>query len=890
MPGPSSQLDLFLYSTYSDTTNFIILPGNWDKLEIEIKLADGSLIKQKSGHFVPVKEKAETSWLFYRLCLLQRMGLQNQIPFSIAPKEEIHISISAEQYTDLLLFPDLIIREGSQSLDFHGLLRYIFQFLFLGIIGILFIYHFVFFLGYRERLYIFYAMYMACMIIHTLDYNGLNSEVFIKNFPQLRPFIKVFADHGIVIFYLLLLRHIVQPGKYGTAYGRWIKGLIIFYFMCYGLSTVALLFSNKIMTIMSLNLLVTLPAMIIVVIIANPVYRSKDRAAKYFITGSLFLLLGNMLNTLMYSLGIEGPAIFGYFDRIQVFQVSSLIELIWFSFAVAQRSRRIDIERDRIKTIDRMKSRLFTYVFEQSRTPLTMILGPTRSILNTLRKSDDLEKGNLQYYLESIDRNALRLQEGTNQLLELAKVDEGKMKIRAKKILLEELLQKQILFFRNSASEQGIMFQVENPHEDLEIYVDVSKLEQILESLLKRAFLKVNSMGLINLLVSKSEEFVHIEVWNSGAGIPAKQVARIFERFYNFELEQPQFRNVFGVRMALSWELSKMLAGELKVKSEEGKYTAFTLSLPLGNNHLNEYELIDSEKEPPENETILLEQAVYDIQINGNDAEKERWTVLIIEADSEIRRFIVFELQQEFNIIQASDGEDGFALATEHIPDLVISDVQMPKLNGFDLARKLKMEKTTEHIPIVLLSGQSDDKFQLDGYKLGIDTFLTKPFDPALLKEQVRNMIKQRVLLKAKYLQEYFASPVPASNSNGEDVLPLHGFSENDQAFIKKVKESLDQNFHKLDYSVEKLASDSHYQRRQLTRKVKDIFGTTPKDLIRAHRLKKACELLLNSSQKVAEIAEQVGYAEGPSFSKVFKDHFGETPTSYRKTHTEEPF
>jgi len=186
----------------------------------------------------------------------------------------------------------------------------------------------------------------------------------------------------------------------------------------------------------------------------------------------------------MYSAGIEGPAILGYFDRIQVFQVSSLFELIWFSFAVAQRSRRIDIERDRIKTIDKMKSRLFTYVFEQSRKPLTMILGPTRSMLNTLNKADNLEKEDLQYYLESIDRNALRLQEGTDQLLELAKVDEGKMKIRATKVLLTDLLRDQVLFFKNSASEQGIMFQIENPHKDVELYVDDAKLKQILETLL----------------------------------------------------------------------------------------------------------------------------------------------------------------------------------------------------------------------------------------------------------------------------------------------------------------------------------------------------------------------------------------------------------------------
>ncbi|MDW3648684.1 MAG: 7TM diverse intracellular signaling domain-containing protein [Bacteroidia bacterium] len=881
--GKEVKLILNLKSEYSDSASFIILPGNWDKIWGYYQISEGKKEKLLSGHFIPDSWKAPKAIIFYDNCIDQRMGLQNQLRVKLPPNEETYLEITALQFTDLDVRSSLIVRPLSMDLDLHGPIRVIFHSLFLGIILVLFIYHLIIFLGSKEPIYLYYSLYMVCLILHSLDYNGLISEFILDEIPNYRPNIRNLADNGIVIFYLLLLKEMTNLKKLKPAYDKWVQALIWIQFINLIIGTFILGVSYEIFGVLGFNFLITAPGVLFVFLIAPLVMKKGDRAARYFICGSIFLAFGNLLNAVLFLLGFEGTHLLGYFDRINFFQLSTLIELACFSFALAMRTRKNDLEQSRIKAADQIKSRLFRYLFLQSRAPLTLILGPTQSMLKSLKEKTPIDRDAYSYYLKNIQIHAGRLQDSTDQLLELTKIDEGRMKVNASRFLLKDLLDEILRFVQPLAKDRGFELEIFNEADGLEVATDREKLFMILDNLIKRAFIDLNDKGKLRLGISTDKQHFHINVWNTGQGVSEKLLKKVFNRFHQFQTEEVENRNLTGIRLAVSYELSKILGGKLEIDGKQGEFTSFTLSLPLGTAHIKAHEWMQ-ESDEEEGEKSFIETTLTAPPIQQTKSEDgTKASVLIVDNDRELRNFIAFELQKDFQLYLAENGEQALALAEEHLPDLIVSDIKMPGLTGFDLSTRIKKSPTMGHIPVLLLSGEPEDEVQLNGYQMGADAFLLKPFHPDFLKTRIHQMIHQRRELKEKYLKEFLTN---TSSSNGETKKQVEAdkvFSAHDQEFINKVRESLDLNLKNTDYGVSVLAEDANYERRQLTRKIKEIFEVAPGELIRNNKINIAKDLLMNTNMQVIEIALEVGYKEVASFRKAFKDLVGKSPTQFRK-------
>lgn len=879
------QLILNLKSEYSDSASFIILPGNWDKIWGSQSIKGKKVKKILSGHFEPDSWKSEKSLIFYENCIDQRMGLQNQIRIKLPPNEESQIEVRLLQFTDLDVKPSLMVRPLSMNMDLHGPIRVIFHSIFLGIILVLFVYHLIIFLGSKKPIYLYYSMYMVCLILHSMDYNGMISEFILDEIPSYRPNIRNLADNGIVIFYLFLLRTMTNLKKLNATYDKWIQALIWIQFINLIIGTFILGMSFEIFGVLGFNFLITAPGVLFVFLIAPLVLKKGDRAAKYFICGSIFLAFGNLLNAVLFLLGFEGTRLLGYFDRINFFQVSTLIELACFSFALAIRTRKNDLEQSRIKAADQIKSRLFRYLFLQSRAPLTLILGPTQSMLQSLEEEKPIDRDAFSYYLKNIQTHAGRLQDSTDQLLELTKIDEGRMKLNASQFILKDLLDEILRFLQPLAKDRGFELEIVNEAENLEIATDREKLFVILDNLIKRAFIDINDKGKLKVSIQANDDWAFINIWNTGQGVSEELLKKVFNRFHQFQTEEVENRNLTGIRLAVSHELSKVLGGVLEIDGKQGEYTSFTLRLPMGTSHIKAHEWQEEiEEEQEENTKPFFQPPLTAPLIQQTSRNKEdKATILVVDSDRELRNFIAFELQKDFQVYLAENGDQALSIAADKLPDLIVSDIKMPGLTGFDLSTRIKKDPAMGHIPVLLLSGEPEDEVQLNGYQMGADAFLLKPFNPNFLKARIHQMIRQRKELKEKYLKEFLSN---SSSENGDAKQLLEAdkaFSIHDQEFINKVRSSLDKNLKNPDYGVSVLAEDANYERRQLTRKIKEIFNLAPGELIRSNKINKARDLLMTTDLQIGEIATEVGYKEVTSFRKAFKEQVGKSPTQFRK-------
>ncbi|MEM8889425.1 MAG: 7TM diverse intracellular signaling domain-containing protein [Bacteroidota bacterium] len=878
------KLFLTLKSEYSDSASFIILPGNWDKIWGYHYVGKEPKRRIMSGHFVADSRKSPKALIFYDNCIDQRLGLQNQLRLKVPPNEETRIEIGGVQFSDLDLRSSLIVQPLSMELDLHGPTRVIFHAIFLGIILVLFVYHLIIFLGSKEPIYLYYSMYMVCLILHSMDYNGMISEFILDEIPTYRPNLRNLADNGIVIFYLLLLRTMTNLWKLNARYDRWVRALIWLQFINLIIGTFILGVSFEVFGVLGFNFLITAPGVLIVFLIAPLVLKKGDRAAKYFICGSIFLAFGNLLNAVLFILGFEGTHLLGYFDRINFFQLSTLVELACFSFALAMRTRKNDLVQSRIKAADQIKSRLFRYLFLQSRSPLTLILGPTQSMLQSLKGEEPIDRKVFSYYLKNIQTHAGRLQDSTDQLLELTKIDEGRMKLNASQFLLKDLLDEILRFLHPVAKDRGFDLEIVNEVENLQVATDRDKLFVIIDNLIKRAFIDINDKGKLKIHLTADKDWYSINVWNTGAGVSEELLKKVFNRFHQFQTEQIENRNLTGIRLAVSYELSKILGGKLEIDGKQGEYTSFSLHLPQGTAHIKAHEWQQEGEDEEERAKSFFEPPLTaPLFQQASEGEDNKASVLIVDNDRELRNFIAFELQKDFQVYLAENGQQALSMAAEQLPDLIISDIKMPGITGFDLSTRVKKDPSMGHIPILLLSGEPEDEVQLNGYQVGADAFLLKPFDPHFLKTRVHQMIHQRRELKEKYLKEFLSSN---SSGNGEAKEKLEAdkvFSAHDQEFINKVRNSLDKNLKNPDYGVSILAEDANYERRQLTRKIKEIFDVAPGELIRNNKISKARDLLKTTNMQVADIAMEVGYKEVTSFRKAFKELVGKSPTQYRR-------
>nr|WP_299381183.1 tetratricopeptide repeat protein [Allomuricauda sp.] len=517
-------------------------------------------------------------------------------------------------------------------------------------------------------------------------------------------------------------------------------------------------------------------------------------------------------------------------------------------------------QRQQLEEVNQLKTRFFHNISHEFRTPLTLILGP----LEQLRKTVGDEA---QSTVQMIERNGKRLLKLINQLLDLSKIEGGNIKLKASYTNIVPLLQGWVNAFHSMAELKGVELILNLKKESSFLYVDQEKLEEIVTNLLSNALKFTPGNGKVTVDIDEGEDDISISIKDSGQGIPQEELEHIFNRFYQASNTNSDTIVGTGIGLSLVKELVELHKGSIKVESELEKGSVFTVVLPKGKKHLTEDEIVaiaPTVKEPVEQklpDTLPVEE------IPSAEAD-ESPILLIIEDNTDLRAYIKSILGDQYHIKEAKDGEEGIAQALDLIPDIIISDLMMPKKDGLEVSKTLKEDVRTSHIPIILLTARSSKADKIEGLKSMADDYLTKPFNNEELLVRIHNLVTVR-----QKMQEHFSAG---------DILKPKKVTLNsiDQDFMKKVAEVLEAEMANDQFGVVELADAVALSRSQLFRKIKAITNRTPIEFIRTFRLHRAMDMLQQRSGTVAEIAYSVGFQNPSYFSKCFQEEFGTLPSS----------
>lgn len=518
-------------------------------------------------------------------------------------------------------------------------------------------------------------------------------------------------------------------------------------------------------------------------------------------------------------------------------------------------------QAEKLRELDLIKSRFFTNISHEFRTPLTLIKGPVDSL-----KQKEYIKQEDNNLLTTISQNTNRLLSLINQILELSELRSRKRKLQLSPVNINRFVNRIVSSFESLAEVRQIQLEHESNIQDKFILIEDQSIEKVIINLLSNAFKFTKDKGAIKVNASIKNDFLKIVVTDTGIGIEKDELDKIFEMFYYTESDQSASS---GIGLALINELVKNHMGTIKVDSQKGMGTTFTISIPVSENYyqLHEvpYEIKDAT--PLASPLLVQEQETRQSQKNQEELPHlEKESILLIEDNHEIRSFMKSILQDQFIIYEAENGLLGIEQAVSHTPDLIISDVMMPELNGFDTAKRLKEDERTSHIPIVLLTAKGDKESKLEGLSIKIDDYLIKPFDNDELLVRINNLIQNRKLLQEKFGKNLLNDPEKI------DIPSL------DQQFINKVRAVIEERLDDADLSVDELAKIVGVSRSQLHRKIVALSGKSTSVFIRNIRLRKAYLLLENQVANISEISDQVGFSSPSYFNKCFKELYGVTP------------
>jgi signal transduction histidine kinase/DNA-binding response OmpR family regulator/ligand-binding sensor domain-containing protein len=536
------------------------------------------------------------------------------------------------------------------------------------------------------------------------------------------------------------------------------------------------------------------------------------------------------------------------------------------------------VEAQKLKEVDKLKSRFFANISHEFRTPLTLILGPLENLRSRISDKESEQEFNI------MQRNARRLQQLISQLLNLSKIESGKMKLQTREEDIVSLVRGYVQSFESLAQQKGITLEFNSNCDHQLIYLDRDKVEKILYNLLSNALKYTGRGGTVRVDLTQLSDHVSIKVSDTGAGIPQKHIEHIFDRFYRGD--ETHHVEGSGIGLALTRELAELHHGEIIVESEAGKGSSFEIRLKKGKEHLSEEEILsDSEPEMDHmdisyTEEIQEDKVAAEASLSEHDLLKNgtRPLMLIVEDNQDLRHYIRGYFSNSYEILEAEDGVRGMEKAKEFLPDIIISDVMMPNMDGYELGEKLKNDPHTSHIPLILLTARASTESKMEGLEIGADDFITKPFDPQELQLRVKNLVIQRQRL-SEYYREHIGKPDIRSLVN----MPLGGYSQMDREFIVKAVEVIRDQMGNSEFSVEDFSNNIAMSRVQLHRKLKGLLNLSPSDLIRNIRLKKAAELIKKGSGNVTEIAYEVGFSNLSYFAKCFKEEYGFLPSDYRK-------
>lgn len=541
----------------------------------------------------------------------------------------------------------------------------------------------------------------------------------------------------------------------------------------------------------------------------------------------------------------------------------AFIALMIFGVRWKIEQNRKRMENEKYKELEEMKYRFFTNISHEFRTLLTLIITPIGSILK--RTTD----GETRHQLNDVSRNAGDLLQLVNQLLDFRKMEMNGERLNLTSGNLNEFIQYTTMKFMPLAEQKNIRLAFEDKTEGLFMYFDKDKVGKILTNLLSNAFKFTKAGGSVCVSLEKcildSRRCAHIIVEDTGCGIPKEDQAHVFERFYRTEQDSSSQQIGSGIGLNMVYEYIQLHEGKVSLESEEGKGSRFIVDIPADLKR-------EVQQEASEENRIAspVMADVVDGAVGVQTFRKIEKTVLVVEDNEDFSHFLSQELGRIYNkVLTAKDGIEGAMMAEAENPDIIVSDVMMPRMNGTDMCRRIKENIETSHIPIILLTAWSTDEGRAAGYKAGADAYIAKPFDMEVLLARISNLLE-----KQEKRQRDFSHSISLDPKTVTDSSP-------DEDFLKEVIACIEKNIDNSEYTIDSLSTDVVMSRMSLYRKMKSLTGQTPADFIRTVRLKTAAKLLKEEKCTVSEACYRTGFASPQNFAKHFKEMLGVLPSQY---------
>lgn len=553
--------------------------------------------------------------------------------------------------------------------------------------------------------------------------------------------------------------------------------------------------------------------------------------------------------------------IYSVYSTLFITRKKKQLELI--NQTVIKQKDEIQLMAEMAEKSNEAKLSFFTGLSHEFKTPITLIM----SYVESLIENDKIKGTALIDEIKLIHKNSNRLLRLINQLLDFRKIEEQKFSLRASKTNVYNFTNKIMANFKGEAARRNIDFKLIADNKNIELFIDRGLMDKVYFNLLSNAFKFSPDNGFISISIKETtSNSVKIVFKDSGIGIPDKELSDVFNPFFRASNNN---KNSSGIGLHLSKEFIELHHGTIEVKSKQG--SEFTINLLKGNNHLMTTEIIENNETKATIPDILLDDLSNDVDYFENkvveDAEKH--SLLIVEDNLDLVQFLYTKLSNEYNIY-ISNGSDAEQIALEVIPDIIICDINLVEKDGYEISKILKKDLRTSHIPIIILSAQSNKDSVLKGLQSGVDQYLSKPFSLSILKQSLSSLLFNR-----EKLRYYYTNNIYRVESESK-------FGDQEQSFITKMNQIVHLNIDNPKFSVEDLAEKLNLSRVQLYRKVKAIIGINISDHINNIKLEKAAELLKQNQMNISEIAYSLGFSTPNYFSTAFKNKFGVSPKEFK--------
>lgn len=862
---------------------------------------DGSFSLKKGGEFLPLSEREfkKRSNLF---SLHLPAGATKEVVAKIRRINNFTPRFDIELYSWKFLEEQV---EDETNTLISGFLQ--------GAIWLMSFCFFIFFLTTRDKANLYYAAFLFMAAVYHLDNKYIYAiELFLGDYLVLKPYVWVLS-YLQFLFFALFVRNFINAPEVDPKWDTGFKVIIWGRFLSIICSLLILLFSFNVALVDKLLISFLIPLELICWSILIPVYFLKgNKIIRFFLSGAaMFIIFNLLISGVVFHTAIDDQLL----DYIE--PVGLVFQFLFFSSALGYRSYNLNIEKNKarqeyidqlhenerlqtkankelekkvkertarievqkdtliqqskqLKELDRLKSRFFANISHEFRAPLTLMLTPLQQMY------EQAEEPSLRNQYSMMIRNGRSLLNLINQLLELSKHEAGKLKLNKTKTDITALVKYTASSYSSLAESKNINFTCQTPDKQILANIDPKQIKIITDNLLSNAFKFTPDHGKVQISLvegqnKEGEETFNIMVEDTGIGIPEDKVIRIFERFYQINSSISRDYEGTGIGLALVKELLHLHEGTIRVESREGKGSKFSIQVPVGNIPLpgQEYE--------GKLHSFQIENEVPPLPIPPDEEKEEEYElkdknlpeILLVEDNYDLRKYLKTTLMNEYKVIEAENGNKGLSLAKIHIPDLIISDLMMPGISGLEVCKKIKEDELTSHIPVIMLTAKADMDAKIAGLSVGVDDYITKPFEINELAVRVNNLLVNRKKVQEKYANYMFSDHLSSAKNSVDEL------------FLQKLHSALEGRYKNPHLQVEDLTKDLAMSRSQLYRKLRSLTGDSPNAYIRKFRLHKAARLLKERYGSVAMVSDATGFNNDSYFSKCFQKEFGHLPSEH---------